>query len=427
MFQGYVVSLLLFFSAVFAPNLFADPFSDLLKEDFEAGQTLLIRNSVFQKLGRRSQDPKVTEITKNTIPWAILEGLSPEAVADLIVNQYYVSLSGMRFTDAEDAIPLLTKQKLSEKDFALVSLFVKETGKAGIREEIRNVFLSTALKSRWDGFSILAGGRALIAGKYAGIPENRLASRILSLLPSKGGVSPFEKTDSAFRQSIYFNPSNERYTIASEFLAQLRSIHSGTKGRSSETWTASLSSARALDETLDSAGEIVIGDRPKFGFQENIPDPPLVPEVEPDAPSIPEKSGWETLNSSNLFKVVKEWIGTPYYWGGTSKKGVDCSGFTFSSLTDTRVGVPSKIVPRVGREQAKSGSAISHNQLRAGDLIFFSASPNQNKITHVGLVISDKEFAHASSTRGVVIDKISMKWWVDRYVTSRRIFQKVVP
>ncbi|MCG6162199.1 NlpC/P60 family protein, partial [Leptospira bandrabouensis] len=52
-------------------------------------------------------------------------------------------------------------------------------------------------------------------------------------------------------------------------------------------------------------------------------------------------------------------------------------------------------------------------------------SPNQSKITHVGLVISDKEFAHASSTRGVVIAKISMKWWIDRYVTSRRVFKKV--
>ncbi|MDV6236964.1 C40 family peptidase [Leptospira ellisii] len=427
MFQKFGIYLLLILSLSFVRGIFADPFSDLLKEDFEAGQTLLIRNSVFQKLGGRSQDPKVTEITKNTIPWAILEGLSPEAVADLIVNQYYVSLSGMRFTDAEDAIPLLTKQKLSEKDFALVSLFVKETGKAGIREEIRNVFLSTALKSKWDGFSILAGGRALIAGKYAGIPENRLASRILSLLPNKGGTSPFEKTDSAFRQAIYFNPSNDRYTIASEFLAQLKSIHSGTKSRSSETWTGVLSSAKVLDGSLDSAGEIIIGDRPKFGFQENIPDPPLIPEVEPDAPMIPDKNGWEILNSSNLMKVVKEWLGTPYYWGGTSKKGVDCSGFTFSSLTDLRVGVPSKILPRVGRDQAKSGSSVAHGQLRAGDLIFFSASPNQSKITHVGLVISDKEFAHASSTRGVVIDKISMKWWVDRYVTSRRVFQKVVP
>lgn len=121
-------------------SIFADPFSDLLKEDFEAGQTLLIRNSVFQKLGGKSKDPKVIEITKNTIPWAIMEGLAPDTIADLIVNQYYVSLSGLRFTEVEDAIPILSKQKLSEKDFVLVSLFVKETSQAGIREEIRNVF-----------------------------------------------------------------------------------------------------------------------------------------------------------------------------------------------------------------------------------------------------------------------------------------------
>ncbi|MBM9498923.1 C40 family peptidase [Leptospira sp. 201903071] len=408
-------------------GIYADPFSELLKEDFETGQTLLIKNSVFQKLGGKSKDPKVIEITKNTIPWAIMEGLAPEAVAQLIVNQYYVSLSGMRFTESEDAIPALAKQKLSEKDFVLVSLFVKETDQAGIREEIRNVFLSTALKSRWDGFSVLSGGRALIAGKNVGIPENRLASRILSMFPAKGGSSPFEKTDSAFRQAIFLNPTNDRYTLASDLLAQLKKIHSGTKSKSLDSWTASIATARTLDSGLDSAGQIVIGDRPKFGFEENIPEPPLVPEVEPDAPVAPGKTDWEVLRSSNLLSVTKEWQGTPYYWGGTSKKGVDCSGFTFSSLTDSRVGVPAKIVPRLGRDQAKSGSHIAHKDLRAGDLIFFSASPNQSKITHVGLVISDKEFSHASSTRGVVIDKISMKWWVDRYVTSRRVFKKVNP
>ncbi|TGM59847.1 C40 family peptidase [Leptospira adleri] len=423
----YRILFLLSFLFLSQTQVFADPFSDLLKEDFETGQTLLIKNSVFQRLGGRSNDPKVIEITKNTIPWAIMEGLAPDAVADLIVNQYYVSLSGMRFTESEDAIPALAKQKLSEKDFVLVSLFVKETDQAGVREEIRNVFLSTALKSRWDGFSILAGGRALIAGKYVGIPENRLASRILSLFPSKGGTSSFEKTDSAFRQAIFFSPTNDRYTLASDLLSQLKTLHSGTKSKSLDSWTASIATARTLDSGLDSAGEIVIGDRPKFGFEENIPEPPLVPEVEPDAPIPPGKSEWETLRSSNLFAVIKEWQGIPYYWGGISKKGVDCSGFTFSSLTDSRVGVPAKIVPRLGRDQAKSGSYISHEGLRAGDLIFFSASPNQSKITHVGLVISDKEFSHASSTRGVVIDKISMKWWIDRYVTSRRVFKKVIP
>lgn len=115
----------IFFVLVWMPiSIFADPFSDLLKEDFEAGQTLLIRNSVFQKLGGKSKDPKVIEITKNTIPWAIMEGLAPDTIADLIVNQYYVSLSGLRFTEAEDAIPILSKQKLSEKDFVLANFYL---------------------------------------------------------------------------------------------------------------------------------------------------------------------------------------------------------------------------------------------------------------------------------------------------------------
>lgn len=81
------------------------------------------------------------------------------------------------------------------------------------------------------------------------------------------------------------------------------------------SWTVAISTARTLDRSLDSAGEVVIGNRPKFGFEENIPEPPLVPELEPDAPIQPGKMEWEILNSSYLLSVVKEWLGTPYYWG----------------------------------------------------------------------------------------------------------------
>lgn len=409
----YPLILLLFCSY----SLFADPFEDLLKSDWDKGQTLLIKNSVFQRLGKRAGEKEVLAITKNVVPWAILEGIGPEKTADLIVNLDYAVQNGLSFEEAEDAIPVSSKRDLSKEDFGYIGLYFKETKKAEIKEEVRNRFVEAALEKKWDGFSILVGGRALISGKMVDLPENRLASKVLKQIPAKGRSVSFEKIESAFKSSLDSRMEGGAHIL----LSNLKKLHAGE----STTAGKRFSQARSIDGSLDEVGAIVIGDRPRI---EPIPDPPLVPNLpepgEPEDPKTP-KQGWETLSAPILRKVAKEWVGTPYKWANAAKTGTDCSGFTYRALTDGRIGVPEKMVSRASSAQTKIGIGVTHSEMRAGDLIFFSASPNQSKVTHVGLVLSGEDFAHASSTRGVVIDKIRMKWWLDRFVLSRRVFKKV--
>lgn len=408
---------LLFLGASLSLN--ADPFQDLLKSDWNQSQSLLIKNSVFQRLGKRAGEKDVLVITKNVVPWAILEGVTPEKTADLIVNLDYSVRSGLTFEEAEDAIPVSSKRDLSPEDFSYIGLYFTETKKAEIREEVRNRFVEAALEKKWDGFSILAGGRALISGKLVDFPQNRLASKILTQMPAKGRSVPFEKIESGFKNSLDSKLEGGAYIL----LSNLKKLHAGEKETSG---SGKLSAARSIESSLDEVGGIVIGDRPRI---EPLPDPPLIPNLpEPGEPEDqkPPKEGWETLTASVLRKVASEWVGTPYKWANASKTGTDCSGFTYRALTDGRVGVPEKMVSRASSAQTKIGVGVSHSQMRAGDLIFFSASPNQSKVTHVGLVLSGEDFAHASSTRGVVIDKIRMKWWLDRFVLSRRLFKKVI-
>ena len=147
-----------------------------------------------------------------------------------------------------------------------------------------------------------------------------------------------------------------------------------------------------------------------------------------NAPETTEQGlkDWKSVSVSKLDQIVKGWIGTRYLYGGSSKTGTDCSGFTKSVLVDKGIDVPVKLIPRSARDQAKIGSAVSRNNLNAGDLVFFSASPNQSKITHVGLSLGKSNFVHASSSRGVVIQSLDEKWWTGRYTSARRIFIKTV-
>ncbi|EPG75829.1 NlpC/P60 family protein [Leptospira fainei serovar Hurstbridge str. BUT 6] len=404
---------------MFQLPLVADPFQDLLKDDFSRGQTLLIKNTVFQKIGKRSGDKDVLAITKKIVPWAILEGLQPEKVADLILKIDIAQTAGLSFEEAEDAIPPSATRDLSDEDFPYIALYLKETKLAGIREEVRNRFLEAALEKQWSGFSVLAGGRALSAGKLVDFPQNRLATRILKQFSPRGKRETFVRWEKDFKSVLDDKLEGGSYIL----LSNLKTVYN--QGSSSNGFA--LGKARAIENSLNEIGQIVIGDRPKF---EPVREPPLVPNLpEPNEPypepSIP-KQNWETLSSSMLRKVAGEWVGTPYKWAAAAKTGTDCSGFTYRALTDGRIGVPENRMSRASSAQTKLGTPVTHNEMRAGDLIFFSASPNQEKVTHVGLVLSETEFAHASSSRGVIFDKVNSKWWLDRFVLSRRLFRKVV-
>jgi cell wall-associated NlpC family hydrolase len=113
-------------------------------------------------------------------------------------------------------------------------------------------------------------------------------------------------------------------------------------------------------------------------------------------------------------KFAEEFIGTPYRSGGTTSNGVDCSGLTFSVYR--RVGVR---LPRTSDEQARTGSHIDRNDLRAGDLVFFGRGSN---VTHVGIYNHNGEFIHASTrAHSVRYDSLDTKYFSDRYIGARRV------
>ena len=122
----------------------------------------------------------------------------------------------------------------------------------------------------------------------------------------------------------------------------------------------------------------------------------------------------------NIVDYAKQFEGVKYKFGGTTKDGMDCSGLVFESFKAFDM-----ILPRISRDMAKLGNQISLENTREGDLLFFKTMSRRSDITHVGLVVTsengDVEFIHSTSGLGVVISKLSEKYWNSAFVEARRI------
>lgn len=112
------------------------------------------------------------------------------------------------------------------------------------------------------------------------------------------------------------------------------------------------------------------------------------------------KTKWQNqfnYNAENIIKTSKTLMGIPYLWGGTSAKGIDCSGFV--KITMFLNGI---ILPRDASQMAKVGEKLVvdsvFSNLKPGDLLFFGrkATPEQSeRVIHVGIYIGNRKFIHS--------------------------------
>jgi cell wall-associated NlpC family hydrolase len=111
-------------------------------------------------------------------------------------------------------------------------------------------------------------------------------------------------------------------------------------------------------------------------------------------------------NADKILATAKTLIGVPYLWGGTSIKGVDCSGFTKSCYFLNGI-----IIPRDASQQALVGEEVDIYEadtvsidkclknLKPGDLLFFSTGINQGKqakITHTAIYMDNGQFIQSA-------------------------------
>ena len=110
-------------------------------------------------------------------------------------------------------------------------------------------------------------------------------------------------------------------------------------------------------------------------------------------------------------------LGVKYVWGGTTPNGFDCSGFVQYIYREFGY-----TLNRVADDQYENGEFVSSDNLKPGDLVFFSDNGAVSGIYHVGIYIGDSQFVHAAnSQRGVVISYLNEGYYAHYYYGARRI------
>lgn len=106
------------------------------------------------------------------------------------------------------------------------------------------------------------------------------------------------------------------------------------------------------------------------------------------------------IKNGGLYDFIDDWEGTKYQFGGLSKRGIDCSGLTYLIYKD----VYGKQIPRVTSQQVKIIKRKYESQLKEGDLVFFDF--DGKKFSHVGVYLQNGYYVHASTRRGVMLEKL---------------------
>ncbi|SMY33407.1 NlpC/P60 family protein [Photobacterium andalusiense] len=115
-----------------------------------------------------------------------------------------------------------------------------------------------------------------------------------------------------------------------------------------------------------------------------------------------------------IFHAYYGWKGTPYHFGGSSHRGIDCSAFVMKMYRQ----VFHRYLPRTTLGQVKLGRRVRKDQAKLGDLVFFKTGHNER---HVGIYLSNGNFMNSASSRGVSISNLHHIFWKRHFWQVRRL------
>lgn len=127
--------------------------------------------------------------------------------------------------------------------------------------------------------------------------------------------------------------------------------------------------------------------------------------------SIPKTS------AQGFIQTVSKFEGTIYIIGGVSRWGIDSPGLCYISSRINGVDIPRNI-----KEMAKTGTGVTLDEMKPGDLLMFSTDNVKKDVSGVGVYKGNNEFIHSSPSRGVVTDSLEDSYYKNRIVDIRRIF-----
>ncbi len=317
----------------------------------------------------------------------ILKGESnlPEAVAALKARMGEAQL------DYRDSISLLPSEDLKDKNMALINISVANirSNPSHSAELATQATLGTPVKvykQEGDWY-------------YVQTPDNYLS------WVDKGGIERFTEEEiaqwRAAEKVIFLQPFGSAHEEASPEAAIVSDVVAGNIF-------------------------VVKGEKNDF-YEVQYPDGRTA--YIPKSQAKPYREWVNSLEQSgeNLVATSRSLMGLPYLWGGTSPKGVDCSGFT-----KTIFFMNGMVIPRDASQQVHTGSVVDSTQsfenLVPGDLLFFgtpATDTTSERVVHVGMWIGDDRFIHSSGKVHIstvdTTDPDFDEFNYNRYLRTKRI------
>jgi cell wall-associated NlpC family hydrolase len=127
-----------------------------------------------------------------------------------------------------------------------------------------------------------------------------------------------------------------------------------------------------------------------------------------------------TKKIENILETAYSYEGTKYRSGGTTAKGMDCSGLVYTCFLANDI-----TLPRSSFDMAKIGDKLKQQEYQIGDLIFFATGRN-NRISHVGIITEIKDdneiiFIHSSTQKGVIFSSTKEPYYQKTFVQVNRV------
>ena len=157
---------------------------------------------------------------------------------------------------------------------------------------------------------------------------------------------------------------------------------------------------------------------------EHVDEVPLIAApVKPKKQTLPDGSecsnalGLKCKAGDNqaLYEAINSWLGVPYKYGGTDRRGIDCSAFVGTIYKE----VYGRTLSRTSNDMLHDVSQVPKAQLAEGDILFFTNS--KGKVSHVGIYLKDGLFAHASTSAGVCVSSVNDGYWSKHFYRGGRV------
>ena len=251
----------------------------------------------------------------------------------------------------------------------------------GLPRNVADEVYYRAIEDKWSEETIRAVFDGLIKGTQKGLPPEKLATSIFIGLAQDDGAS------------------SSRSIVEKE----LRFIAGNEKKRS----------------------QIIQKDESKYKRKPTPPDLSQMSYLQPKPKPEKQKQSQyfnstnrSSLNQQLMWQNVQEYLGppsTPYRWGGTSRSGIDCSGFVQNIFRQQGF-----YLPRISKKQFRIGRKVT-GYLQYGDLVFFSKYGPAYQVTHVGIFLGGDKFVHSSASKGVTISSLNKNYYRIRYKGAKRL------